>query len=57
MTNLRFSVCSHASSALFPEHRQTEKMIMIVDGNEGFHWTLMPNMKMYLKTKIKAQKQ
>ena len=31
---------------------KTEKMILIMDMNQGYHWTLMPDMKMYLKTKI-----
>ncbi|MGD8944271.1 MAG: DUF4412 domain-containing protein [Desulfobacterales bacterium] len=34
---------------------QTEKMILIMDMNQGYHWTLMPDMKMYLKTKIPAK--
>lgn len=32
-----------------------EKMIIIMDLDQGFHWTLMPDMKMYMKTKIQAK--
>ena len=34
---------------------QTEKMILIMDMDQGYHWTLMPDMKMYLKTKVPAK--
>ena len=32
-----------------------EKMIIIMDLDEGFHWTLMPDVKMYMKTRIQAK--
>jgi hypothetical protein len=31
---------------------KAEKMILIMDMDQGYHWTLMPDMKMYLKTSI-----
>jgi hypothetical protein len=34
---------------------KTEKMILIMDMDQGYHWTLMPDMKMYLKTEIPAK--
>ena len=34
---------------------KTEKMILIMDMEEGYHWTLMPDMKMYLKTRVPAK--
>ena len=34
-----------------------EKMIMIMDLDQGFQWTLMPDSKMYMKTKIEAKGQ
>ena len=32
-----------------------EKMILIMDLDRGFQWTLMPDIKMYLKTKIQTK--
>ena len=32
-----------------------EKMIIIMDLDQGFHWTLMPDIKMYMKNTIKAR--
>ena len=32
-----------------------EKMIIIMDLDQGFQWMLMPDMKMYMKTKIQAK--
>lgn len=32
-----------------------EKMIIIMDLDRGFQWTLMPDMKMYMQNKIQAQ--
>ena len=32
-----------------------EKMIIIMDLDQGFHWTLMPDVKMYMKTRIQAK--
>jgi len=32
-----------------------EKMIIIMDLEQGFQWMLMPDMKMYMKTKIQAK--
>ena len=32
-----------------------EKMIIIMDLDKGFHWTLMPDVKMYMKTSIQAK--
>lgn len=32
-----------------------EKMIVIMDLDQGFQWTLMPDIKMYLKIKIAAK--
>ena len=34
---------------------QAEKMILIMDMKEGYHWTLMPDMKMYFKTRIPSK--
>ena len=34
---------------------QAEKMILIMDMDQGYHWTLMPDMKMYLKTSIQDE--
>jgi hypothetical protein len=34
---------------------QTGKMIMIMDLGQGFQWTLMPDSKMYIKTKIQSK--
>ena len=34
---------------------QAEKMILIMDMDQGYHWTLMPDMKMYLKTRIPSK--
>jgi hypothetical protein len=33
---------------------QAEKMIMILDLHQGFQWTLMPDVKMFLKNKIQS---
>jgi outer membrane lipoprotein-sorting protein len=32
-----------------------EEMILIMDLDQGFQWTIMPDMKMYLKTKIPSK--
>ena len=32
-----------------------EKMIIIMDLDQGFHWTLMPDVKMYMKNRIQAK--
>ena len=32
-----------------------EKMIIIMDLDQGFQWMLMPDMKMYMKTKIQSK--
>ena len=32
-----------------------EEMIMIMDMDKGFQWTIMPDMKMYMKTKIQSK--
>jgi hypothetical protein len=34
---------------------KAEKMIIIMDLDNGFQWTLMPDIKMYMKTKIQAK--
>ncbi len=34
---------------------QTEKMITIMDLDQGFQWMLMPDSKMYIKTKIQSK--
>jgi hypothetical protein len=34
---------------------QAEKMILIMDMDRGYHWTLVPDMKVYQKTKIPAK--
>ena len=34
---------------------RAEKMIIIMDLDQGFQWMLMPDMKMYMKTKIQAK--
>ena len=34
---------------------KAEKMILIMDMDQGYHWTLMPDMKMYLKTRIPSK--
>jgi hypothetical protein len=31
-----------------------DKMIMIIDLDQGFYWTLMPDVKMYIKTNIQS---
>lgn len=31
---------------------QADKMIMIMDLDQGFQWTLMPDVKMFIKTKV-----
>jgi outer membrane lipoprotein-sorting protein len=33
---------------------QAEKIIMIMDLDQGFQWTLMPDVKMFIKTKIQS---
>ena len=33
---------------------QAEKLIMIMDLDQGFQWTLMPDVKMFIKTKIQS---
>ena len=33
---------------------QADKMIMIMDLDQGFQWTLMPDVKMFIKTKIQS---
>ena len=33
---------------------QADKMIMIMDLDQGFQWTLMPYVKMFIKTKIQS---
>ena len=33
---------------------QADKMIMIMDLDQGFQWTLMPDVKMFLKAKIQS---
>lgn len=32
-----------------------EEMILIMDLDKGFQWTIMPDMKMYLKTKLQSK--
>jgi hypothetical protein len=34
---------------------QAEKMIIIMDLDQGFQWMLMPDSKMYMKTKIQSK--
>ena len=33
---------------------QADKMIMLMDLDQGFQWTLMPDVKMFIKTKIQS---
>ena len=32
-----------------------EEMVLIMDLDKGFQWTLMPDMKMYMKTRLQAE--